>query len=260
MKNFTASVIAAAALVAAGSASAALVTINANDGLIDGAGTLTFSENLRNALNVGSVTAEAFGDATSAITGAPGAYTNIAVSAPVTSLVYDDTTNQVTKVFTSGGARQVAGNVAGVSGGGWVEVGNLEVDLVTNQIFGTIVGQSDAGASVDYYGKIFSIGAVTGDTTFKDGAALTSLTTLALDSVAFTQISTALELEFLGNISLQAASANFGDINSFICVPNLAGGGCSQPPVPSIPEPSTYVLMGLGLAGLVVARRRLAKA
>ena len=261
MKNFTASVVAAAALVAAGSASAALVTINANDpssgALINGAGTLTFSENLRNALNVGAVTAEAFGDATSAITGSPGAYTNIAVSAPVTSLVYDDTTNQVTKVFTSGGARQVAGNVPGVSGGGWVEVGNLEVNLVTNEIFGTIVGQSDAGASVNYYGKLFTIGSVTGDTTLPSPAStgFTTLSTLALDSAAFTQISNALALQFLGSVSLQAASSDFGTIESAIS--NLI---LTPPPVPSIPEPSTYALMGLGLVGLAAVRRRRVKA
>ncbi|MEK8087025.1 PEP-CTERM sorting domain-containing protein [Aquabacterium sp. A3] len=258
MKHFTATVVAAAALVAAGSASAALVTINANDGLIDGAGTLTFSENLRNALNVGAVTAEAFGDATSAITGAPGAYTNIAVSAPVTSLVYDDTTNQVTKVFTSGGARQVAGNVPGVSGGGWVEVGNLEVDLLTSEIFGTIVGQSDAGASVNYYGKLFTIGSVTGDTTLPSPAStgFTTLSTLALDSAAFTQISNALALQFLGSVSLQAASSDFGTIESAISNLILT----PPPPVPSIPEPSTYALMGLGLVGLAAARRRQVKA
>ena len=241
MKFAIKSIVAATAFVAAGLASAATVTVAAG-ATMSGSGALSFSENLRDALNVGSVAVTAFGGATSNIVGSVGSYTEITIGAPIASLEYDDVTNQVSRVVTTGGARQVAGTVAGVSGGGWAEVGNLDVRLDTMEIFGTIQGQSLSGVSVNFSGKLFDIGGLTGDTVYQPGTALTQLTGLALTTDGFTQIKKALDLKVLGSAALQAAAEDFGVINSSITV--------------AVPEPSTYALVGAGLLSVLVARRR----
>ena len=82
MKFAFKSIVAAAAFVAVGAASAANVTVAAGTGVYNnlkftGSGTLSFSDQLLGALNTGSVSVAAYGGAQSATTGTTGNYTAI---------------------------------------------------------------------------------------------------------------------------------------------------------------------------------------
>lgn len=278
MKFAFKSIVVAAAFVAAGAANAAIVTIDGvaaagDQYTVSGDGALTFSSLLRAALNTGRVEAAAYGEAVGTIVGTSPAYTALTFAAPIKSITYDDVSKQVLSVKTAGGARQTAGFVEGVSFGGWVEVGELDVRFnaagTAAEIYGNVIGKNDLGVEVNFIGqKLFDVagysargagGVITtfapivGSTLFAEGTTNTTLNGLAITTDAFNAISTALDLDTLGVSALKAAAANFGNINSALTVTKLAV-------TPAVPEPSTYALMGLGLAGIgFAARRRAAK-
>jgi hypothetical protein len=278
MKFAIKSIVAAAAFVAVGVASAASVSVVAdgktisNGFTVTGAGTLQFSKNLASALSLGQVTVGAFGTGATAVkstgsitnptTGKVTTYATYDIGAPISGLTYDNTTGKVQQVLSTGGTTQdMAQNDQITAGGGSAKVGNLDVRFQADgsvQIFGTITGSSTGFTTgtpnvVNFSGLLFNVTAanVSGVTTFTNAAGTynTTLKGLALTTAGFNALADVFELDSagLGYSSLQSATSDFGTLNSSIIVTK------------AVPEPSTYALMGVGLIGLSLVARRRAK-
>ena len=116
----------------------------------------------------------------------------------------------------------------------------------------TLIGANGVGTVNDLY--LWDIGLVEGATSFNINGSTSTVTStnilsgLKINANAFSLFSQSLGLTQAGNDAL-ATVTDFGKINSVITA-NVA----------AVPEPSTYGLVGFGLAamGLVARRRRAA--
>lgn len=296
--NFNKSLIAASAFVAlAGAAHAAVETktltttgttssINSNGytfSQLAGTGSLNFSNNLIVALNLAQVQVQAVAPATVAPTTSTTPqgvvkYTSVNAAAPVTSLTsnFDGTTLNVTGVGTAGGALQTTAKNSATNGPGQLSISNLQVDLTAKIIYADVVGNSTAVAPAGtnfVYGSVnlsryalWSFDSISGPTSFGVNSGTTSIGGQNTISGLFLVNAADVDNIFVKTLGLNnTGRSGITSVNTRSGT-NTAGFGAivsnisaSVAPVTAVPEPSTYMLMGLGLVGLGLARRRAAR-
>lgn len=219
--------VAAAAFLAAGSAFAA-PALN----LVSGSGALTVDPSAAGQLTALSLS----------LTPVPGSATTAGLSQPVTSIVANGANTALTQVnFATAGLR-----LANAAGTTRIDLTDFSLDTTSNLLTASI---SLNGGTAQRLG-LFQASSLTGSfavPTLTAGQSTTlnvTLNDLKLTSSGATQVATLAGYPLFGGF---LTAINFGDFSTSVTVS-------------AVPEPSTYALMGIGLAaaGFFARRRQLA--
>ncbi|MFT3855958.1 MAG: PEP-CTERM sorting domain-containing protein [Aquabacterium sp.] len=266
MKHIAKALVLASAFAAAGAAQAVTATVTLYTGdtagvdgyemsNLHGGGSLEFSDLLVGALNIANISTAAV---------SPSVLTDadvMSVSAPIQSLTGSFNTDTAmftaTKVGTLGGATMTAlgklpsGKNNAATTGGSLSLTNIKVDLTTSSIYATLTGANGVGTRNNQL--IWNYGAIEGATTFAavQGTthAVNKLSQLTITTEAFDLFAQSLGLTAFGKSSM-AGITDYGVMNATIDV------DVKTP----VPEPTTYMMMGLGLVGLAFASKRARRA
>jgi hypothetical protein len=269
MKHIAKALVLAAAVAAVGAAQAqtASATLSVGTppvkafgyemGNLRGGGTLTFSDTLIGALETGGIVMTAVAPATVTQT-TTDAGTQISAAAPIQSLSgdFDASTAlfSATQVATKGGALMTAAKKNFATNTGSLSLTNLTVDIASKSIFGDLLGGNGVGAKDDVH--IWTYTDIAGATVLPATAgtivANNKLTGLVITENAFNLFATSLGLTTGGKAAMSSIT-DYGVMDALIQVDVKVPGGVVTP---TVPEPSTYVMMGLGLVGLAFASKR----
>lgn len=248
-----------AALVTCGfNAQAEVFTAQPYDLHLSAYATLSLSVDMLAAFDIIKPSATPVGWATSPITAQKdqdGFYTDFQVTTPIQNLSFDDL--NVLGFSTTGGVTLAVSPIKVVSSGGSITLTDLDVDLQSKTIYSTVIGGNGTG-SLNHL-ALWNFDALNGDTALNGlSPKQLTLSDLHLTQEGFNAFAQSLALYRVGYAAALGGMNNFGSISVVINAPLEMG---SPPPwyVGELPEPSTYALMGLGLVGLTLVKRRQAR-
>ena len=243
-----------AVCLAAGVANAANVVVPAGTTYhgtqFDGSLKLSLSADVLGAFDTTRVQVSAYAPGAVAMSkDTDGFYLQASSLAPLNSLTFDSSNNALTAASSKGGMTLTQPILKSVSSGGSLTITDLDVDVTHKQVYATLIGGNGVG-TVNHL-RLLNIASITGGAAehgfnsncgfYNDCIFWTpsfTLTGLSMTTEGFNLISQALGMQRIGSLAL-AGISDFGTITST-----------------AVPEPTTCVLMGMGLVGVIAAGRR----
>ena len=242
--------LAAMAMVWATAVQAAAVTVNMGDTYkgvaLTGAGTLSISTLALSVFDTWQNPITPVGEAALTVDRALDPldnkyyYNSASLAMPVSSLTIDDAADSLLAISLDGGIKIVQPIFRGITTGGNVALTDLRVDLTEKRLYATLTGANGVGTLSNFH--LWDINTVAGATVLTNGELTNVVSGLAFTADGLSIFSTA-----LGHFPLSQGA--WQSVQSFGTITTTIG------PLP-VPEPSSYALFSVGLAGVALAMRR----